>query len=237
MFNLKQAKDNSIQTRLKNDNIGPSADDKQPIAEKVLPHRSKKPEMVTTEKQMDSVREATDDVVIEKALNAAKGKRSDAGSISVPPINVLVEKLRQNRLKSDFKDTKESGHWSLDLGNPALPGHLEWPSAPSQHDHIVLGNDPRRFEPVKNMPVNVDRAKNDAARGKAKDPKALLGGITTADMDRLAHMIHMGESIDYDTAIVAILREADKEERELTPVERKAVSDLKIARTRALLQK
>jgi len=43
--------------------------------------------------------------------------------------------------------------------------------------------------------------------------------------------------VDFDTAIVAVLKQADAEKRELTFVERKAVADLKIARTRNLLTK
>jgi hypothetical protein len=71
---------------------------------------------------------------------------------------------------------------------------------------------------------------------RPSQPKPLALGITTADVDRVADGIKTGKSLDYDTAIVAILQQADKESRELSSVEQKAIADLKIARTAALIK-
>ncbi len=70
---------------------------------------------------------------------------------------------------------------------------------------------------------------------KGDEIKPLVGNITTADVDRLARTVKTGKTIDFDTAIVAILREAELEKRELTTVEQKTISDLKISRTKAVL--
>lgn len=219
MFNLKKSTAQIAPTekQILENNVGPTADDDQPIAEKVLPHRTGD-QYTTTEDQLKS--SSTDDAqIIEKVLNDATSSyvthRSDAADISVPPINVLVEKLRQDRLESDWKESKEA-HWSQTY-DEKKQRITKWKKNVSQHDEIVLNNDPRRFS--------------------GEEPKPLVGGITTADVDRVAHLVKEGESLEYDTAIVAILREAEKEKRELTSVEQKTISDLKIARTKALLRK
>ena len=72
---------------------------------------------------------------------------------------------------------------------------------------------------------------------KIQTIKPLVGDITTADIHMVANKIKTGASVDYDTAIVAIIRESEKEKRELTSVEQNAVAKLKIARTKAMLIK
>lgn len=224
MFNLKKtnAQITPTEKQIAQDNIGPGADDKQPITEKVLPHREGD-KYTITEDQLNAQKSAdsSDAQIIEKVLNEAKSyvtHRSDAAEISVPPINVLVEKMRQDRLANDWQEKKDTKHWSQTLDEKKQQATMpKWPKNAPQHDKIVLNNDPRRFEGEK--------------------PKPLVGNITTADVDRVAHLIKMGESLEYDTAIVAILREAEVEKRELTSVEQKTISDLKEARTNALLIK
>ena len=106
-----------------------------------------------------------------------------------------------------------------------------------QHDKIVLNNDPRRFQETNNLPLHSDQQDNDSARRTTTNIKPLVGNITTADADRLSQMIKSGASVDFDTAILAILKQCDSDKRELTAIEQKAISDLKIARTHALLTK
>jgi hypothetical protein len=242
MFNFAKSKKSktTIEKRTGADILGPKADDKQNITERELPHRSNKTEFDVTEANLEKSRSGSDDLIIEKALNDASkyvSRRSDAAQISVPPMSILVEKLRQKRLDDDWKESKKSSHWTVTMsGKDQNKGLPDWPRSPSQHDKIVLNNDPRRFEPVKNMPVNPEQSKNDSARGKANEPKSLLGGITTATADSMARAIKTGQTIDFDTAMVAILREAEQEKRELTSVEQKAIADLKLARTQALLK-
>ncbi len=238
MFNLNKSKSAQItieEKMLRKDPIGPDTDKRQ--FEKKLPHRDGY-ENVTTESQMD--RKSQSDVqIIEKVLNDAEGyitHRSDAGDLPIPPINVLVEKLRQDRISKDWEVIKQK-HWSQaddkaqqgDL--PKLKGNVP------QHDKSVLNNDPQRFSGETTMPIHTDQSKNDKGHGKKQTIKPLIGGITTAEIDVVADKIKTGESIDYDTAIVAILHQSDKEKRELTDVERRAIVDLKIARTKALLSK
>lgn len=71
-----------------------------------------------------------------------------------------------------------------------------------------------------------------------KQPKPLSPDlkVTTADIDRVVNAVKTGQSLDYDTAIVAILQQAEKEQRELSLVERRAVADLKVARTEAFIK-
>ncbi len=87
------------------------------------------------------------------------------------------------------------------------------------------------------MPVSERQSENDSNHGKKPDIVPLVGNITTADIDRVAEKVKTGASVEFDAAIVAILRDAERDHRELTSVERNAVSDLKIARTKAMLKK
>ena len=162
--------------------------------------------------------------------------RSEAGQLSVPPINALVEKLRQNRM--DEWKTKKDSHWSLEFDDKKQQGALPRLSknAP-QHDKIVLNNDPRRFEGTSNLPTSTTQSENDAGHGKKPDITPLVGEITRADIHNVADKIKKGASVSYDAAMVAILKEADNEARELTEAEKEAVSGLKIARTKAMLKK
>ncbi len=219
--------------------IGPKSDDTAPIWEKQLPHREGY-DQTTIEDQMTSkwkISDGSDAKIVEKVLEDAKSyvtHRSDAAVISVPPINVLVEKLRQER-SSDYKVDKEP-HWSQTYDEKKQQGELpKWTGQAAQSDKIVLNNDPRRFEGVTNMPIHSDQSKNDSARSNTTTIKPLTGGITTADIDVVVHSIKTGQSVDFDTAMVAILKGADEERRELTPIERKAIVDLKISRTKTLI--
>lgn len=243
MFNLKKTKEAQVpyEKYLRQEDIGPKADDNQAIWDKELPHRTGD-QYVTTEKQMQDEKkhlaESDDSQIIEKVLNEAKSyvvHRSDKWQLPVPPMSVLVEKLRQDRVAKDYK-TEKSDHWSITFDEKKQFAQLpKWPKNAPQHDEITLNNDPRRFSNTDSLPINEEQSKNDSTHSSNVDIKPLVGNITKADVNRVAELIKTGQSIDYDTAIVAILRETEKEKRELTPVERKAISEIKIARTAAML--
>lgn len=246
MFNLnKHAKTSqlmNIEKMLRKDKLSPKAGDGHKTTEKELNHKGKDTESVT-EKQMKSMdRNAHSEYrIIEKVLNEAKEKynplRSDATWLSVPPISALVEKIRQKRIDSHFK-TDKAEHWSMDYKNQDQNGSLpEWPGNAAQHDKIVLQNDPRRFTGVDTMPTEPLANDNIKALRKSKSEMPLVGGITVADIDRVSHNIKTGQSVDYDTAIVAILKQADQEKRELNEVEQKMIADIKKNRTAAMLAK
>lgn len=241
MFNYKKAKaaQNELvqEKNLRENNLGPKADDSAPIYEKKMPHQTGDTESII-EKQFD--RSANNEAnIIEKVLNDTKSyvqHRSDNGQLSVPPINALVEKMRQSRFEKDYEVTKES-NWTVEMDDEAQNAKLpSFPKNAPQHDKIVLNNDPRRFESLKAMPEHASQAENDAAKNKSKEITPLVGKISVASIDRVAEQIKTGGSIDYDTAIVAILSEAEREQRELTSIEQKAIVDLKIARTKAMLK-
>ncbi len=234
MFNMKKHQKQSqvapYEKYLREEDVAPKADDRQPIWEKSLKHWTGD-KGTTTEDQMQKEWDGNDDApVIEKVLNEAKSKyvthRSDATWLSVPPINALVEKIRQDRLAKDYKTEKES-HWSHSYDEKSQQGALpKWPKIAPQHNKIVLNNDPERFKGVS----------SDLASGSSGKVRKIVGDITTADVDNVAHQIKIGSSVDYDTAIVAILRQANQEKRELSSIEQKSVVDLKVARTKALLK-
>lgn len=226
MFNLKNAQksNNKIlptESYLRKENIGPKADDDQPIAEAAFTDH-KGYDTKTTEAQMEEKRTVTskDEQVIEKVLNAAKSggyvvHRSDEAEISFPPLAALVERLRQERL-AEFK-TEKKPHWSLTFDDQKQNGALpKWPKSPKQHDKTVLNNDPDRF--------------------KEKSVTPLTGNITVAQIDNVVENIKTGGSRDFDTAILKVLQTADKENRELTKAEQSTVSNLKMARTQSLIK-
>ncbi len=241
MFNLKNTKKAQITSEekyLRQQNVGPKADDNQAIWEKELPHRDGY-EQTTTEDQMDS-QDKTDIPIIEKVLNEAQSyipHRSEGTWLSVPPVAALVEKLRQKRLADHWETQKES-HWSQSADEGKQQGALpKFPKNPAQHDKPVLNNDPARFKKLESMPIHEDHSKNRAALDKSNKIQPLVGNITAAMVDDVVQKIKTGRSIDFDTAIVAILREAEQEKRELNSVEKKAVEELKIARTKSMLIK
>ena len=233
MFNIKKHKKSAqlpLEKYLRKENLGPEADDTQPITEKKLPHRTGY-EQTITEDQFSHEKEKSAQI-IEKQLDSKKSDyvthRNDAyDGLTIPPINALVEKIRQKRVAEDYKTDKKS-HWSQTFDEKKQQGALpKWTKNVGQHDKIVLNNDPNRF-----TGSNVDPTKF------TKDTiKPLVGNITTADVDKVAHGIKTGVSSEHDTAIMAILRLAHDEHRELTNVEKKAVVNLKIARTNVLMQK
>lgn len=243
MFNLKNSKKAKVapyEKYLRDENLGPKANDNQAITDKELPHRTGY-EQTITQDQIQSehkIADNSDAQIIEKVLDDAKSyvtHRSDAADISVPPINALVEKMIQNRA-SEYK-TDVDPHWSLTYDEKKQQGALpKWPGNADQHDKIVLNNDPRRFENASNLPVHENQPENDSARKTTTDIKPLVGDITRADISRVALGIKVGQAVDFDTAMTAILIQSDKDKRELTPIERKAIADLKIARTNALLK-
>lgn len=246
MFNLqkhKVAQVTSYEKYLRQNSLGPKDNDGQSIHEKELPHR-KGEQYTTTEDQMRKNNKNTivkdDSDIIEKVLNEANGgyvvhRSDDKWDIQVPPINATVEKIRQNRVESDYKTKKES-HWSISYNEKKQQGKLpKWTKSPDQHDAITLNNDPRRFSEAEGFPIHEDQRENDKEHSKKPKIKPLIGKITTANIDNVVTGIKTGQSIEYDTAIVAILREAEKEKRELTTVEQKTISDLKISRTNVLL--
>lgn len=210
MFNLRTAKIQVQEKNLRDNNVGPEADDTQPITEKAFDDHKDAP-IKTTEAEFDH--EGVDDQIIEKVLNSSKKWRTAEDGLLIPPINTMVAQLEADRRKK--LKTEKSSNWTQQEKdqNQGLP---DWPKNAPQHDKMVLNNDPRR--------VNQD------------SPQELLGGkLTTAHIDNAVRAIKAGATLEYDAAIVAILKEADAEKRELTPVEQKAVSDLKISRTKAAL--
>lgn len=230
MYNLKKTAIKPQEKYLREDgDLGPQNKEDEPIWEKKLPHRDGF-EQTVTENQIDS-QGAADTPIIEKVLNEAQGKyvdhRSDTTWLKVPPMAALVEKMRQARLDKDWETIKKP-HWSQSTDDKKQQGSLpKWPKNAPQHSKAVLQNDPDRFSSLKANDTQLTGG----------DVKPLVGDITTADMDRVVYAIKTGEAVDFDTAIFAIIKQADRERRELTPVERKAVSDLKIARTKYLLTK
>ena len=240
-FNLKTQKEAQVapyQKNLRNNDVDPSADDDQPITEKVLPHREGD-KFTTTEDQMGSkhkLAENSDAIVLEKVLNETSDKRNDGTWLSVPPVAALVEKLRQDRLANDYKTEKQS-HWSISLNEQQQNGSLpKWSKNAPQHDKMVLNNDPDRFSGLSQLPTSTNQAVNDRARSNKGSVKPLVGDITTADVDKVVSCVKTGKAIEYDAAIVAILREADVEQRELSPVEQRTIADLKMARTKAMIK-
>jgi len=235
MFNMKQHTKKAqmpYEKYHREENLGPKADDKAPIAEKKLPHRDGF-EQTLTEDQIKGEwgNDDKEAQVVEKVLESANSPyvthRSDAAQLTVPPINALVEKIRQKRLADDWKETKYP-HWSHTFNENKQQGALpKWSKNAPQHDKTVLNNDPNRFTGTNADPTAFH-----------KDTiKPLIGDITTADIDRVAFGVKTGQSMDYDNAIMAILRLAHDERRELTKVEQKTVVNLKTARTKKLLLK
>lgn len=245
MFNLQKIKNKvaqitSTEKYLRENTLTmPSKDDS--ISEKKLPHWTGDTMTVTESQMSDSGQriEKDDALVIEKAFAESKSyypHRSDATWLTVPPMQALVEKMRQNRLASDWKEDKDDTHWTVSYDDQKQLGQLPiWPMIAEQHDKIVLNNDPRRFENLKSLPTETSVQENMKNLNKSHEIKPLVGGITTADVNKVAYRIKTGQSIDYDTAIVAILREADRDQRDLTEVEQKAIVELKTARTKSMI--
>lgn len=222
-FNMQHHKSASkpAEKYLRDENLGPESDDKQPITEKVLPHREGD-KLVTTEHQMNEVRQAENDPkILEKSLNDNNGKyvdhRKEQTDLTIPPLAAVVEKMRQKRL-SDYKKAEEKkSHWSLDFDqeqNGKLP---KWPDAPDSKGINV--HNPEQWNK------------------KHPESEEIVKGVTKANVNDLAEAIKTGKTLEYDAAIVAILRQADQEKRELSSVEQKTISNLKIARTQSFLKK
>ncbi len=195
---------------LREENVGPEADDTQPILEKMLDDRTGN-KYTTVEDWLDKQRKASDVRVVEKLLNDTEKFRKGNKVLRMPAISEAVARIEAERRKEFKSEGKKD--WTNDLPdqNGALP---KWPKAPAQHDHIVLPNDPRRFE--------------------TEETKPLIGDITIDKLSKIACRIKDGDSAEYDVAIAAILKEA--EGRDLTAVEEKTIVDLKIARTKSLVK-
>jgi len=172
----------------------------------------------------------TGEEVIEKVLEDTDGQRNDVSQLKVPPMAALNEKLRRERLK-DFNTDKDP-HWSQTFNEGKQHGALpDWPVNKGQHHEVVLQNDPRRFEGVDQLPVDPTAG----SVPKKQEPKPLVGDITTADINRVVMSIKQGDTIDYDAAIAAVLGPSEDEKRELTPQEKRAIGELKAARTKAMI--
>lgn len=237
MFNLQKHADNVIKPTEKylRDEGTTKENEGNDIAEKALEGRTGEQDKVLEKSMEDKQTVAeSDNVIIEKAFDRVKGylphRRNDAW-LSVPPIAAVVEKLQKDRM-ADWKEEKTS-HWTNDKSkqNGKLPA---WPKSPAQHDKIVLQNDPRRFETLTDFPPKPTDTKSSQSE-KVKDVKPLVGTISKEAISHVAYKIKTGSSLQYDSAIVAILREANDAKRELLPDERSAIKNLKIARTKALL--
>lgn len=167
--------------------------------------------------------------ILEKVLNRNNGafqklRDNHVDNLSIPPINILVEKLRQDRNKELFIN-KTNKDWTTENTSKAQNGELpDWPQSRKQHTEISLNNDSRRFNNIK-----IDKG---IISG---DLEPLSGNITKKDITKIASSIKNGDSIDYDTAIVAILKQADSENRELNEIEKKQINSLKKERTQFLL--
>lgn len=241
MYNHKKAQIAIHEKMLRDHKVDPSANDEQAIADKEVPHREGHKYTITEGlMESNSQTETDDSKIIEKVLNEAKSyivHRSDAAELSVPPINAVVEKKILER-RSEYWHEKKEPNWTVSFDDKKQQGKLpRFPKNAPQNDKIVLNNDPRRFENADTLPIHEDQQLNDATHGEKPNITPLVGTITRADVNKLAEQIKTGESVEYDAAIVAILKEADRDSRELTDVEQKTVSNLKIARTKALLQK
>lgn len=218
-FNLSKFATEPTEKYLRNeDNIAP-AEQSAPIAEKKLDN-SVGNKYTTTENLLADSRKSSKDPeeVIEKVLNAAKSDlvnhRCAKDGLKVPPINTLVEKLRLDRL-ADW-DEKKKPNWTIEFNDKEQNGSLPaFPKSPDQHGKISLEADPRRFE--------------------GEEVKPMTGDLQT--FASIASKIKLGESKEYDKAIVAILQQASNENRELSQVEQNAITDIKIARTKFLMTK
>jgi len=242
MYNQKKAQIKNQEKMLREHTIDPKCDDNQAIWDKELKHRSDTIEN-TTENQLNSTgRDAScsDLSVIEKVLderNSYVVHRSDTAELPVPPMSALVEFNRKNRVDADW-NTNQKAHWSQTTDDKKQQGALpKTKKNVGQHDKIVLNNDPRRFQDAGYLPVHTTQSENDDNHNKQTKIKPLVGNITTADIHRVAENIKKGHSVEYDAAIVAILRDADRDRRELTSVEESTIANLKMARTRAMLIK
>ncbi len=236
MFNLKShAKQAQMpyEKYHREENLGPKADDGSPIWEKNLPHREGF-EQTITEDQMKPEQEwgeKENPQIMEKELESASGSkyithRSDAGELTMPPISVLVEKIRQSRLSD--REEHITPHWSHTFDEKRQQGSLpNWSKNAPQHDKPVLNNDPERFTGSSTDPTEFHK----------DELIPVIGDITRADVHRVADGIKTGKAADFDAAIMAILRLAYDEKRELSEIERKTVVNLKIARTNKLMQK
>lgn len=220
-FNYKKAT-TSAEKYLRNENIGPKADDEQTITEKELPHRegNKDSDTITEDHIVDQHKNEKEAQVIEKILNEVDGKyithRKEVKDLTIPPINAIVEKMREDRMK-DYKPVKES-HWTIDFNDKEQNGDLPaWPKSPDTKG-------------INHYDLN---------QWNKKHPESaeVVKGVTKSDVDTVIHGIKTGRSLEFDTAIVAILRQADAEKRDLSDIERKTITQIKCARTKHFLQK
>lgn len=225
MFNLKKVSDSQLITEKSLRVENPETKDLQTITDKNL-DRNNKDLNIVTEKQFSRNEKVSQ--ILEKVLNKNKGVfqklRNDTSTLTSPPINVLVEKMRQERLAELYKD-KSTKDWTTESSSKEQNGELpDWPQSKKQHTEISLNNDPRRFKNIK-----VDKG---LISGELEP---LVGNITKKDINKVASSIKNGDSIEYDTAIVAILKQADLENRELTSVEKNQINSIKKERTQFLL--
>ncbi len=240
MYNHKKAQIKPHEKMLREHTVDPKAADNQTIWEKELKHRQGDKETTTEHQLSKSPQRVADcDVsIIEKILDERESyivHRSDAGEISTPPISALVEFQRQERM--DDWETKKETHWSQTGNEKKQQGALpKWPKNVAQHEKIVLNNDPRRFQDKGNLPTSTSQSENDTGHGKKPKIKPLVGDLTTADAHSIAEKIKTGHSVEYDAAILAILRDAERDKRELSNIEQQTVSNLKIARTKAMMK-
>ena len=238
MYNQKKAQITTQEKRLRNNKIDPKANDDQAISEKELPHRTGYKDTIL-EDHLDNASASGDAQLIEKILDERESyvvHRSDVDT-SVPPINAVVEFQNKERMDKEWKVEKKD-HWSQTMNEKKQQGSLpKTPKNVGQHDKIVLNNDPRRFKNKGNLLTDTSQAENDKNHNKKPEIEMLTGSISKAAMSMTAEKIKTGHAVEYDSAIVSILRDAEKDRRELTGVEQDAIKNLKIARTKAMLKK
>lgn len=220
MFNLKQAQVTSYEKYLRENQLVPS---KEPVSitEKNLEHEGGKD--TTTQDQLNPEHSNEDKEafsIIEKVLNDVDGKYVDHRKVSdnftIPPINALVEKIRQDRMSNEYKVDNEK-HWTV-----------------SFDDKKQLGDLPRGKQIPGPQDTMWDKNVWDKRHPEADE---VVKGVTKADINQMIASIKTGQTLEYDTAITAILRQAHKEKRDLSTVEQNTISQLKIARSNFLLSK
>lgn len=190
------------------------------VIEKVLDNSSKD-DLVTIQGHLETdVHTADSEMGLEKSLNTIDGKyvdhRKGPEFLTVPPINALVEKMRQDRFAKDYHPEK-SKHWSFNFKSDQNGSLPKWPKSPDPKG--VNQYDPEQW--------NRDHP----------EAEEIVKGVTKASIDELVHKIKSGETREHDSAIVAILKQANLENRDLTAIEQSTISHLKIARTNAFLKK
>ena len=136
------------------------------------------------------------------------------GDLYVPAINAFVEKMIQDRRSEFTKAQKKEDNWTTK--SPTQNGGLpKWPKVAPQSDKATITN-------------TIDRKPNQ---------EALIGGsIIKASVDDAVKAIKTGATKTFDERIVAFLKKANDEGRDLTQDEKKKIEEIKLSRTQQYLR-